>query len=132
MKKAVLIIVLSFSIILSLGILISNTDVKFSSSEIIQIGSVAILILFARVPAFARIRSKKTGLPAEDEFSKKLIKNAAARSYYFSLYLWLGIMYLNSEGKIDQENILSIGIVGMAVLFGVHWIILKFTGLKDE
>ena len=52
--------------------------------------------------------------------------------YDFSLYLWLGLMYLDSDGKYETESLFGIGIVGMAVLLGVHWVILKYTGIKDE
>lgn len=132
MKKTIIIILVSLILVVSLGVWIANADVSFTSLLNLQYVIIAILVLFAVGVAISRIGSMKKGLPAEDELSKKLLKNAAARSYYFSLYLWLIIMYLESEEKIDQENLFGLGIVGMAVLFAGHWLILKFTGIKDE
>jgi len=132
MKKTIIIILVSLSIVVSLGIWVANADVNLNSSQNLHYGIIAILVLFSLVLVVSRIGSLKKGLPAEDELSKKLVKNAAARSYYFSLYLWLVIMYLGSEGKVDQENLFGLGILGMAILFAGHWLILKFTGIRDE
>ncbi len=41
-------------------------------------------------------------------------------------------MYLDSDGKYETESLFGIGIIGMAVLLGIHWVILKYTGIKDE
>ena len=90
------------------------------------------LIIFAIGLVYTQINSLKKGLPAEDESSKKFLKFAAARAYYFSLYLWLGIMFLNSSGNYDPENLFGAGILGMALLLGIHWLVLKYTGIKDE
>ena len=132
MKKTIIMILISLGIIVSLALWIGNSEVKLYPSLNIEYIIIAILVLFSLILAVSRIGSLKKGLPAEDELSKKLLKNAAARSYYFSLYLWLALSYLSSEGKIEQDKFFAIGIVGMAVLFAVHWIILKFTGIRNE
>jgi peptidoglycan/LPS O-acetylase OafA/YrhL len=82
--------------------------------------------------AFRRIGSEKRGQPAEDEFSKKVMQKAAALSYFVSLYLWLGIMYLADKLKTETDVMFGWGILGMAVIFGASWLFYNFRGIKDE
>ncbi|MCF8379255.1 MAG: hypothetical protein K9H49_06745 [Bacteroidales bacterium] len=132
MKKENIIIALSIGIVFSVGLWFLNNPGNMDIGKIISFGILAILILFAILTIISRIGSIKSGLTVEDELSKKLVKTAASRSYYFSLYLWLLIMYLDSESVIETDSIIGAGILGMAILFGLHWVILKFVGIKDE
>ena len=132
MKKIIFIITLTALLFSGVIFWILKTEEPVNLANIPQFGVIFILILFALILAFSRLKSLKQGLPAEDEFSKKLLNIAAGRAYYFSLYLWLGLMYLDSDGKYETESLFGIGIVGMAVLLGIHWVILKYTGIKDE
>ena len=132
MKKVIFIIALTALLLSGVIFWILKTEEPVNLANMPQFGVIFILILFALILAFSRLKSLKQGLPAEDEFSKKLLNIAAGRAYYFSLYLWLGLMYLDSDGKYETESLFGIGIVGMAVLLGIHWVILKYTGIKDE
>ena len=132
MKKIIFILIIALVIIGGVIVWITNSNEPISLSNSVQIGIILVLVIFAIGIAYSKIGSLKKGLPSEDEFSKKFLKFAAARAYYFSLYLWLGILYLNSSGNYDPENLFGAGILGMALLFGIHWLILKYTGIKDE
>jgi hypothetical protein len=132
MKKTIVIFILSLTALGGIFAWFKASPEDPDIYEIFQFSIVIILVVFAVFLGFRRIKSLKDGLPPEDELSKKIMKNAAARAYYFSLYWWILLMYLSSEGKIETESLIGLGILGMAVLLLIHYLIIKFTGLKNE
>lgn len=132
MKKTILTSVLVLGVIGGAAAWFASTPEPYLLEDFVQIGIIIILVLFAIILVSKRIGSMKDGLPPEDELSKRMIKLAAARSYYMSLYLWLFLMYASTEKIIETESTFSVGILGMAVLLGINWFIVKLTGLKNE
>jgi hypothetical protein len=53
-------------------------------------------------------------------------------SFYISLYLWLVIMYFSDKIKAETHTILGSGILGMAVIFAICWLIFNFRGIRNE
>jgi peptidoglycan/LPS O-acetylase OafA/YrhL len=131
MKKSILAIIVSI-LVLATTILWITKSVPWNFGESIQFIIILVLVLFGLYVAFRRIGSEKRGQPAEDEFSKKVMQKAAALSYFVSLYLWLGIMYLADKLKTETDVMFGWGILGMAVIFGVSWLFYNFRGIKDE
>jgi len=41
-------------------------------------------------------------------------------------------MYFSDKIKYEIHIIIGIGILGMAVIFAVCWLVLNFTGIKNE
>jgi len=131
MKKSILAIIVSI-LVLATTILWITKSVPWNFGESIQFIIILVLVLFGLYVAFRRIGSEKRGQPAEDEFSKKVMQKAAALSYFVSLYLWLGIMYLADKLKTETDVMFGWGILGMAVIFGASWLFYNFRGIKDE
>ena len=131
MKKSILAIIVSI-LVLATTILWITKSVPWNFGESIQFIIILVLVLFGLYVAFRRIGSEKRGQPAEDEYSKKVMQKAAALSYFVSLYLWLGIMYLADKLKTETDVMFGWGILGMAVIFGVSWLFYNFRGIKDE
>jgi hypothetical protein len=131
MKKSVLIIILSVSVIISTALWLNYSNAS-DTLNIVHYVVIFVLVAFASIMAFGKIKSKRQGLPEEDELSSQLKEKAAAKSYYFSIYLWLLLMYLSNEKNIDPEKSFGYGILGMAVLFGVLWTFYKIKGLKND
>lgn len=130
MKKAILPVVISILVVISLIVWIVN-DPGLKSSDNIQFIIILLLVIFGFYFGYRRITSEKRGEPAEDELSKKVLQKAAALSYYLSLYLWLVIMYLTDKLKNDPEVMFGWGILGMGIIFAISWLFYNFRGIRD-
>lgn len=104
-------------------------------SKIDKIESIFVLVLvvgIGMVTVYRHFLSTARGEPEEDEYSKLILEKAASKSYYVSLYLWLIISYFSQRIKIDTEQVIGFGIIGMAVLFVIFWSYFRIKGLKSE
>ncbi len=90
-------------------------------------GLIAILGLFF---IYRQINSMRKGEPAKDELSDLIMQKASSLSFYVSLYFWVFISYFSDRINFETDQLIGYGIVGMAIIFVVIWVILKFTGLK--
>ncbi|MFC4077299.1 hypothetical protein [Salinithrix halophila] len=71
----------------------------------------------------------KQGFPTDDERSKKVRAYAAGRAYFYSLFIWIALLAFHRY--LDRDDILLMGLLGMALSFGVNWVILnKKKGLE--
>ncbi len=122
MKKAILTVVLTISMITGMIVWFITPGVEFDRQEILMLLGLALVIGFALFLAFRRLRDAKANLPTEDEMSKNILRRGAATSYYLSLYLWLGIMMLEDRIDMDMSSLIGAGIVGMAIIFALSWI----------
>ncbi len=85
---------------------------------------VAIVILTSGIGIFALIRNaliKKRnvdeGSPAEDELTKLTRIYAGSQAFLYSMYLWFAIFIFHTRFT-NQEEMLGIGILGMAAIYG--------------
>ena len=65
------------------------------------------------------------------DLSKKVLQKTAAYSYYISLYLWLALIFIKDRITIDTEQLLGTGILGMAIIFALCWILFNFRGIRN-
>ena len=102
---------------------------KFNLGTVLTLAIPLIVIVFMAFFVFRRYRDIKAGMPLEDERSKRVVTVAAAKSFYFSLYWLLAIMWF--EGlfadmfgveQMDVGQALALGIAGMALLFFGFWL----------
>jgi peptidoglycan/LPS O-acetylase OafA/YrhL len=93
---------------------------------------IILVVGFAVFIGYKRLTSAKRGEPAEDELSKKVLQKTASLSYYISLYIWLFMMYIQDKINLETHSILAIGMLGMAVTFAICWLIINFTGIRNE
>jgi len=131
MKKSILTLIIS-GMVLGTTILWIVEASSLRIIEYLQFVIIGIIIFFGIYVAYRRFTSEKRGLPAEDEFSKKVMQKAAALSYYISLYLWLAIMYLSDKLKAETDVVFGWGILGMAIIFAASWIYFNYKGVRDE
>lgn len=97
-------------------------DLKQSLMIIIQF----VVVAFAIVLAFRRLKSVKQNLPAEDEMSKGILRRGAATSYYVSLYMWLAFMFFEEHIDLERRTLIGAGILGMALIYALSWVYHKY------
>lgn len=65
----------------------------------------------------------------DDERTYKVKMYAAGYAYFLSIYLWLAILIF--QNFLDRDDIIILGLLGMALSFGMSWLILsKKKGLE--
>lgn len=122
MRKAIIIAILA---VLVLGTMIiwfirSGATLDFGGFSIMIIQFV--VLVFAIVVVFRRLKSAKQNLPAEDEMSKGILRKGAATAYYVSLYMWLAFMFFEERIDLERSTLIGAGILGMAVIYALSWI----------
>ena len=132
MKKAVFILIVAALIIVAVVIWILSSSGNFKLIDIANFGIIFVLVALAILLGYRRLSSARRGEPTEDELSKKVMRKASSLAYYISLYLWLLIMFLSDKLNYETHTIIGMGILGMAVVFVVCWLIVNFTGIRNE
>jgi peptidoglycan/LPS O-acetylase OafA/YrhL len=130
--KKLFISIIALALLIIAGLWIYQSGNELNQNDLIQYSVISILVLFALYVGFRKLMSVKRGQPSEDELSKRIVEKSAAKSYYISLYLWLVLLYLNSNKDVNTEVLLGYGIIGMAVIFGLTCGFFYFKGIKDE
>ena len=107
-------------------IMLGKQEINLGNTIVLAIP--LIIIIFMAFFALRRYEDVKEGMPLEDERSKKVINQAAAKSFYISIYWLLFISWFeNLWVKIfDLENLtvgqaIGAGIGGMALIFFACW-----------
>lgn len=125
-----LIFTISALIIAALFILRSNDIILGENSNLTII--LLVIVALAIVVAIIRFKSFKNREPAEDEYTKKVMQKTASYSFYISLYLWLVVSYFSEDSSMDTQQVIGLGVVGMAIVFVISWIFIKLIGLRNE
>jgi hypothetical protein len=131
MKKMIVIFMVSTLVLAGMAAWAVKGKIVGNTGEIVMAGVVFILVGFAAALGASRLRSRRRGEPAEDELSKRIMTRASSLAYYISIYLWLFIMYIGDKVTLPAHNIVGTGIAGMAVVFLLCWLGVKFFGMKD-
>jgi peptidoglycan/LPS O-acetylase OafA/YrhL len=132
MKKGIIVFIVAALVLITTGIWFFSTRENLKLFDLVSFGIIILVIAFAVFIGIKRITSAKRGEPPEDELSKKVMQKTAAWSYYVSLYLWLAIMYFSDKFKYETHTIIGAGILGMAVIFAICWLIFNFRGIRNE
>ena len=126
MKKVFLpVFILTWVVVLSGFWIIQPGDTNSSTLELIFIGVILLLLILGIYFSYGRIKRKKEGFPEEDELSRIIERKAAAISYYLSIILWLALIFIQSNISIELKWVFSIGMIGMALLFVISWVIIN-------
>jgi peptidoglycan/LPS O-acetylase OafA/YrhL len=131
MKRSYIALIISALVLSTSILLLLNTNKPISVPEITQFGVIVILIGFGVYVGITRLKSERRGEPVEDELSKKILQKASSLSYYVSIYMWLAFMYICDKTELETHTFIGAGILGMAILFFVSWVIYKVRGMKD-
>ncbi|HWQ40747.1 MAG TPA: hypothetical protein VN456_01770 [Desulfosporosinus sp.] len=86
---------------------------------IVMIFCAGILSVFIRKAYY----DLKAGIPSDDERTEKIRMHAAGYAYFISLYIW--IILLAFHKYLDSDDVLMIGLLGMAISFGVSWLVMN-------
>jgi peptidoglycan/LPS O-acetylase OafA/YrhL len=132
MKKVVIMFVIAAVVIFTAVLWFMSIDTAYKPADLIKLGVVILVVGFALFAAYKRLTSAKRGEPAEDELSRKVMQKTAAFSYYISIYLWLALGFFSDRLKMETHTVIGIGIMAMAVSFAICWVIINFTGVKNE
>ena len=132
MKKTVILFILAALVLLTVGFWFFSGSTKLGILELVNIGIIVLLIAFALLVGIKRLSATKKGEPAEDEMSKKVVLKTSSLSYYISIYLWLAISYFSDRIPYETHTIIGVGILGMAVTFGICWLFFNFRGIRNE
>jgi len=133
MKKIFLpIFILTWTLVLTGLWIIQPSNSTSSVLEYIFVGVIFLFFLLGGYFGYGRMKRKKHGLPEEDELSKKIAQKSAAISFYFSLVLWLALIFIQSHFFIDIKWLLSSGMIGMAIIFVISWLIINNQGIDEE
>lgn len=132
MKKSVIVIIISAFVLITTFFWIFSGSGPVKPMELVNIAVIVIVVLFALFFGYKRISSSRKGEPTEDELSKRVMQKASSLSYYISLYLWLAIMYFSEKLNYETHTIIGAGILGMALVFAICWLVFNFRGIKNE
>lgn len=113
-----------------LGTVLFSILAGFSWNTLIVV-IVVLLFLMYGVPKFIIHRNDTV---SEDEYSKKVMRLAASRSYLVSLYTWLAMMWFSNildDNFPETTTKIGIGIGIMAIVFLINILIIQATGLKE-
>ena len=130
--RLILIAVLTLIILGSIALygLMIIPEKELNAGDMLGIFIPLLLVVFMTFLILRRYRDIKQGMPLEDERSRKVIIQAAAKSFYVSLYWLLCISFFESFfanklfglEHLDAGQTVGGGIAGMAVAFSIFWI----------
>lgn len=125
--KKRLILVASLSALFTVTVIIWGISDYLNNNKTEGISAITIVLILA-IFGFNAIRDKyaslEKGEPFKDERSIKLQTKAAAYAFCIGIYWLLGLSMIIDQYKlsIPASSVPGVGIVGMAVIFGLaHW-----------
>jgi len=124
-KNFILFLILSFTIILGITILAKSVFTSGINSNTLLwiIPGIVLIIAFLSLMLKRLYFDIKNGIPLKDERSKKVKLYAAGYAYVISTYIWLVLLIFRKH--FDSDDIILIGMFGMAISFGISWLILN-------
>lgn len=132
MKKAVIIFIVAALVIAAAILWLTQSSGNFEPADITSYAVLILVVGFALFIGFKKLSSARKGEPVEDEMSKKVMRKTAAYSYYISLYLWLALMYFSDKVDYEVHTVIGAGILGMALVFTLCWLVFNFRGVRNE
>jgi hypothetical protein len=122
MRKAIIIAVLAVLVLATMVVwfIKSGATLDFGGSSIMIIQFV--VLAFAILVVYRRLKSAKQKLPAEDEMSKRILQRSTATAYHLSLYMWLAFMFFEERIDLERSTLIGAGILGMAIMYGLSWV----------
>ena len=122
MRKAILLFVVIFAVLGGMLVWFIFGDGFHDPKELLMLGGVALVLVFAAVLGIRRIQSVRKSQPPEDELSKSILKRSAGTAYHLSLYTWLALMFFSDDTQMEMSSYIGLGIMLMAVEFALAWV----------
>ena len=96
------------------------------------LGLVLLIVGFSLYFKVTRYKSERSGLTAEDEFSRKIKVKAAANAFNLSIYMWVFVVLFLMDLNPRNTVIVGLGIILMGLIFFLNWFYLSKVGIPDE
>ncbi len=122
--------VLAFFVIGGLVFYLLKFEPMLSWKMITIIGLAVLMLAFPIYRSFRDAQDRKKNIPLEDEMSRLLEIHAGAYAFRYSMMSWFFIFILRDKFP-DPEEMLGIGIMAAAVIYGLSWLYFKRTGIPD-
>ena len=90
------------------------------------------LIIFGQYFKYQNYKNESAGLEPNDEFSNRIREKAAAKAFSISIYMWLAVILFVKELDPRAKIIVSLGMLGMVLIFFLHWLYYSKNGIADE
>ena len=132
MKRGLIALAVSLVVLVTTALWFFKMEKSVTGPEVLNLGIIIVLAGFGLYIAYRRFSGARKGEPPEDELSKRILQKTAAWSYYISLYMWVFMIWLKDRVTLDTEQVLGAGILSMAVIFFLCWIVIRFRGLRNE
>ena len=132
MKKSVIVLIIAALVLITTFVWIFSGSGPVKPMELVNLGVIVIVVLFALFFGYKRISSSRKGEPPEDELSKRVMQKASSLSYYISIYLWLAVMYFSEKLNYETHTLIGAGILGMAIVLAVCWLVFNFRGIRND
>jgi hypothetical protein len=133
MKKSILLFASGIigSIAMSIAFFRLSRLITFEKSYYYVFGIILLIMLVSTVIYFKQMMDELRGIPSEDEMTENINRMAAARSFPYSLSMWILILIFSIAA--DNAVIpISIGIMGMGLIYGSYWIYYKYKGNTND
>ena len=108
-----------------------STFIALETAHYFVFALVLLTMIVSTLFYFKRLRDELKGIPADDEFSLALSRNAARNSFPYSYGLWVVILIF---AMFSGQNVIPIGvgIIGMALIYALFWLYHKEKGLNND
>ncbi len=75
--------------------------------------------------------SGRKRFPHDDEFSRALKHRAGHAAFHMSIFSWMAV-FLFQDVFVDSQSMLGTGILGMVVLYGISFLVVRHRAMNDE
>ena len=118
--------------IMLLGLWVYMAKEPFNTIGYLIFGLSIVMIGFGLYFKIQRFNSKKSGLTADDELSKRIKEKAAAKAFSFSIYMWVFVIFFLIDMEPRDKIIIGLGLIGMGLIFFLNWLYYSKVGVSDE
>lgn len=103
----------------------------FQKSYYYVFAVILLIMLVSTIIYFKQMIDEMKGIPSADEMTVNINRMAAAGSFPYSLSMWI-IILIFSTGSDNAVIPISLGIMGMGVIYGSYWIYYKYKGNSND
>jgi hypothetical protein len=133
MKKSVLLFAsgLIGSVAMTISFLRLSKVLDFQKSYYYAFAIILLIMLVSTVIYFKQMIDELKGIPPADEMTVNINRMAAAGSFPYSLSMWIIILIFSTS--VENAVIpISLGIMGMGLIYGSYWIYYKYKGNSND
>lgn len=125
-SKTKFVFLLMALILIVIGASIFSANLWFLGKSTVAVALILLMIFLVGILSVLIRKTYydlKAGIPSDDERTEKIRMYAAGYAYFVSLYVW--IILLAFHKYLQSDDLLMIGLLGMAISFGVSWLLMN-------